>query len=221
MLSASQQKLISHFAHSVQSDSLRQCYIIKGEKGLGKKTACRKIAQYIMCETGTACGKCNGCLSALSGAHPDLGIISNGDKKVIEVDKLRDMKKAVYTKPANSKYRLYIIENAHLLDAPGQNAILKIIEEPPSYAVFIFVCDNLNTILPTIISRSHILEMEKWSVDDLKKIVPPCGDNEYMYSYSMGSIGALLELSADEEFAKFDNNDALQQEKNLCKYDVP
>lgn len=202
MLSASQEKLISHFANSVQTDSLRQCYIIKGEKGLGKKTACRKIAQYIMCETGSACGKCNGCLSVLSGAHPDCSTISNGDKKVIEVDKLREMKKAVYTKPTNSKYRLYIIENAHLMDAPGQNAILKIIEEPPPYAVFIFVCDNLNTILPTILSRSHVLEMGKWSMEDLKKAVPLEGDKEYMYSYSMGSIGALLELSTDEEFAK-------------------
>lgn len=205
MLSVSQEKLISHFAHCVKTDSLRQCYIIKGEKGLGKKTACKKIAQYIMCENGSACGKCNACLSVISGAHPDMSTISNGDKKVIEVDKLREMKKTVYTKPTNSKYRLYVIENAHLMDAPGQNAILKIIEEPPSYAVFIFVCDNLNTILPTILSRSHVLEMGNWSVEDLKKAVPLDNDKEYMYSYSMGSIGALKELSSDEEFLELRN----------------
>ena len=201
MLSASQEKLISHFANSVKEDTLRQCYIIKGEEGVGKKTVCRQIARYLMCEEGTACGKCNGCLSTIEGAHPDCTIISNEDKKVIAVDKLRAMKKEVYTKPAKSRYRLFIIENAHLMDAPGQNAILKIIEEPPSYAVFIFICDNLGTILPTIISRSHILELEKWSQEDLRKAMPLEKDREYMYSYSMGSIGALKSLSTDEDFA--------------------
>ena len=201
MLSSSQKKLISHFENCVKTDCLRQSYIIKGEKGVGKKTAAKKIAEYIMCETHSACGSCNGCQSVKTGAHPDCTIISNEDKKVIEVNKLRAMKKDVFIKPAMAKYRLFIIENAHLLDAPGQNAILKIIEEPPSYAVFIFICDNLNTILPTILSRSHILDMEKWSTEDLKEAMPLSNDKEYMYSYSMGSIGNLKELLEDEEFS--------------------
>ena len=205
MFSSSQKKLISHFESCVKSGTLRQSYIIKGEKGLGKKTAAKKIAEYIMCENHSACGKCGGCLSVKTGAHPDYAIISNEDKKVIAVDKLRAMKKDVFTKPIMSKYRLFIIENAHLMDAPGQNAILKIIEEPPSYAVFIFICDNLNSILPTIISRSHILDLEKWSSEDLKIALPLPKDKEYMYSYSMGSIGSLKELSQDEEFADLRN----------------
>lgn len=200
MLSSSQKKLISHFENCVKTDCLRQSYIIKGEKGLGKKTAAKKIAEYIMCQSHSACGTCSGCQSVKMGAHPDCTIISNEDKKVIAVDKLRAMKKDVFTKPAISKYRLFIIENAHLMDAPGQNAILKIIEEPPSYAVFIFICDNLNTILPTILSRSHILDLEKWNIQDLKEALPLPKDKEYMYSYSMGSIGALKELFHDEEF---------------------
>ena len=205
MFSSSQKKLIEHFENAVRSDSLRQCYIIKGDHGLGKKTAVKKIKEYIMCQNGTACGKCNNCLTLVSGANPDCKTISNGEKQTIEIGKLRDMIKDVYVKPVSCKYRLFIIENAHLMDAPGQNAILKLIEEPPSYAVFILICDNLNAILPTIISRSHILEIENWSIEDLKSACPLGKEDEYMYTYCLGNIGMLKEVSADEDFAVLRN----------------
>ena len=131
MFSSSQQRLISYFENAVAGDSLRQAYIIKGEAGLGKKEACKKISRYIMCYSGNACGKCNGCMSFDKGANPDCVRVSNEDKKTIELDKIRNMIKEVYIKPINGKYKLFIIENAHLMDAAPQNALLKVIEEPP------------------------------------------------------------------------------------------
>lgn len=202
MFSSSQTKLLSYFKNAAQKDELRQSYIIKGEAGLGKKEVLKKICQYIMCDNTSACGKCNGCLSLDAGAHPDVTIISNGDKKTIEMHKIRDMIKEVYTKPVRSKHKLIVIQNAHLMDAAPQNAILKVIEEPPSYAVFILVCDNTNSILPTIISRSMVLELERWSQDDLKRIYPLPKEDEYMYTYCLGSIGMLKSISSDENFRK-------------------
>lgn len=200
MFSDSQNKLISYFSNAVATDSLRQAYIIKGESGLGKKEVCKKISQYIMCHKGTACGGCNGCLSYSKGANPDCVRVSNDDKKTIELQKIRNMIKEVYIKPLTGKYKLFVIENAHLMDAAPQNALLKVIEEPPPYAVFVMICDNLNAILPTILSRSVVIELEKSSVEDLKKICPVSDDNSYMYTYCMGNIGMLKSISSDENF---------------------
>lgn len=197
MFSASQQKLVSYFQNAVATDTVRQMYIIKGEAGLGKKEVLKKISQYIMCQNGTGCGRCNSCESLALGANPDCIRISNGDKKTIELQKIRDMIKEVYIKPVRSKYKLFIIENAHLMDDAPQNALLKVIEEPPLYAVFVLLCDNLNSILPTILSRAMTLELERSSVDDLKRICPLPKENEYMYTYSLGNIGALKAISSD------------------------
>jgi len=200
MFSSSQKKLISYFENAVATDSLRQAYIIKGESGLGKKEALKKISKFIMCQKGTACGECNGCLSLDKGANPDCVKVSNGDKKTIELEKIRNMIKEVYIKPISGKYKLFIIENAHLMDAAPQNALLKVIEEPPPYAVFVMVCDNLNSILQTILSRSVVLELEISSIEDLKAICPLDSDNSYMYTYCMGNIGMLKSISSDENF---------------------
>lgn len=200
MFSSSQQRLVTYFENAVSTDTLRQTYIIKGEAGLGKKYVTSKISEYIMCKSGQACGSCNSCLSLKAGANPDASIISNGDKKTIELKKIRDMIKEVYTKPVGGRYKLFVIENAHLMDDAPQNALLKVIEEPPQYAVFILVCDNLNTILPTILSRSHVLGLDAWSVEELKAVYPLPGDSQYMYTYCLGNIGMLKNISGDEEF---------------------
>lgn len=200
MFSSSQKKLISYFENAVGEDSLRQTYIIKGESGLGKKEALKKISEYIMCRTGSACGTCNGCQSLLANANPDCIRVSNGDKKTIEIQKIREMIKEVYIKPIGSKYKLFIIENAHLMDAAPQNALLKVIEEPPQYAVFVLVCDSIGSILPTILSRAFVLELERSSIDDLRSIFPLPKEDEYMYTYCLGNIGTLKSISSDDNF---------------------
>ncbi len=206
MFSSSQEKLVSYFENAVKDDSLRQTYIIKGESGLGKKEALKKISQYIMCHDGTSCGVCNGCQSLFANANPDCVRVSNGDKKTIELQKIRNMIKEVYIKPVGSKYKLFIIENAHLMDAAPQNALLKVIEEPPQYAVFVLLCDNLNTILPTILSRAFVLELWRSSIDDLRKICPLSKEDEYMYTYCLGNIGTLKSISSDENFKSLRQN---------------
>ncbi len=196
----SQEKLISYFKSAAADGNLRQTYVIKGDRGVGKKEALKEISRYIMCQSSSGCGTCNSCESLSAGANPDCVRVSNGDKKTIELQKIRSMIKEVYIKPVMGKYKLFIIENAHLMDAAPQNALLKVIEEPPLYAVFVLLCDNLNSILPTILSRAMTLEMERADTEDLKKIFPLPKKNEYMYAYSLGNIGTLKSISADEDF---------------------
>ncbi len=200
MFSSSQERLISYFEAAAKTDTLRQTYIIKGEAGIGKKFLLKRISRHIMCQSHEACGSCNICQSLELGANPDCICISNGDKKTIELQKIRSMIKEVYIKPVTGTHKLFIIENAHLMDAAPQNALLKVIEEPPWYAIFILVCDNLNTILPTILSRAVTLEVGRASIDDLKRICPLSPADEYMYTYCLGNIGVLKSISTGSEF---------------------
>ena len=85
---------------------------------------------------------CNGCHTVSAGTNPDVVRISNEDKASIGVDKIREMIKDVYVRPIISDKKVIVIENAHLLTKGAQNALLKVIEEPPEYAVFIIVCET-------------------------------------------------------------------------------
>lgn len=200
MYSSAQKELLDYFENATRKDALRQCYIINGEAGVGKSFVLNKIKEFIICDTNTACGKCNSCMSLKKGANPDCHEVSNGDKKLIALDKIRAMIKEVYIKPVGGRYKLFVIENAHLMEAPAQNALLKVIEEPPSYAVFILVTDNIGTMLATILSRSMILEQKRWSREDLQRVCPLPTEDGYLYDCALGNIGTLLSMASDEKF---------------------
>ena len=202
MLSGEQQKIVSYFENALKTDSLRHAYIIHGEKGLGTKTVADSVGLLFACKTHSGCGQCNGCKSACLGANPDVIRLSNGDKKNYEVSKIRELIKKLYEKPSGGKYKLVVIENAHLLGEICQNALLKAIEEPPSYAVFILLCDNISEILPTIMSRVMLLELMNWKKHELKEVLPLEESEAFLYDYCMGNVGTLMEAASDPEFKK-------------------
>lgn len=200
MLSSQQQKILVHFENAIAADSLRHAYIIEGEKGMGKKYLCDRIQLYFACHTGRACGECSGCKSAQIGANPDIIRVSNGDKKNYEIDSVRALIKKVYERPIVSSHKLIIIQNAHALGKICQNALLKVIEEPPPYAVFILLCDNLSTILPTVLSRVMVMKLSMWSEDELRACHALDRADDFFYGYAMGNIGTLISVSSDEGF---------------------
>lgn len=201
MLSKSQSKILEHFKTSVINEKLNQTYVIYGDSGYGKKYICNEILKTVMCENKTGCGKCKGCMTVISKANPNITEISNEEKKIIDIDKIRFLKSRVYMKPINSTYSFFVIKNAELMTASAQNALLKIIEEPPRYAVFILLCNNIKYLLPTVISRSFKFELMPFSEDEMKKIYPLENDKEFMYSYSMGSMDILKKINGNELFS--------------------
>ena len=200
MLSSGQQKLLSYFENAVKTDGVRHAYLLKGAHGSGKKYISRMAELYFACQNGTACKQCNGCKSAMAGANFDIIRLSPNEKKRYEVQTVRQLIKKVYEKPLGGKYKLVVIEDAHLMESVCQNALLKIIEEPPSYAVFLLLCDNISSILPTILSRVTPLELLPWSKNELRDFMPLGEEDEFLYSYCMGNPGVLLSLYEDEEF---------------------
>lgn len=192
-----QEQTTDFFAKLIKGGRLGHAYLLLGARGCGKKTVCKYITSMIMCANKSACMHCNGCLTVKEGTNPDVVLINNGGKASIGVDKIREMIKDVYVRPLISDKKVIVIENAHLLTKGAQNALLKVIEEPPEYAVFFLLCDNKSTILPTVISRVNTINIPPLSQAHLKKIVPDAPD--FLYHYCRGNAGVLKELMEDEQ----------------------
>ena len=192
-----QEQITDFFAKLIKGGRLGHAYLLLGDRGCGKKTVCNYITCMIMCAIRSACMHCNGCLTVKEGTSPDVIRINNGEKASIGVDKIREMIKDVYVRPLISDKKVIIIENAHLLTKGAQNALLKVIEEPPEYAVFFLLCDNKSTILPTVISRVNTINIPPIKQSHLKKIVPDAP--EFLYHYCRGNVGVLKELMSDEQ----------------------
>ena len=197
MYSYYQQKIISHFKDALLSKTVRHAYVISGQAGVGKKTVSQTLKLLFACKTFSACSSCNGCQSAMSGANPDIITMTNSGKNSYEIDQIRALIKSVYEKPMNSPYKLVILENAHLLGEKCQNALLKVIEEPPPYAVFVLLTDEVSMMLPTIMSRVMHMELLPWKENELRQFVSA---EDFFYKYSMGNVGSLISLLKDEDF---------------------
>ena len=200
MLSFYQQKLLSYFENSIKDDSVRHAYILKGPRGVGKKYLSHLIELYFACNHSMACKECTGCKSAIAGANFDIVRLVPNEKNKSDIQKVRTIIKRVYEKPSGGKYKFVVIESAHIMESVCQNALLKIIEEPPAYVVFLLLCDSVSNILPTIMSRVMTLELLPWSKEEMVSCFPLDNEDSFLYNYCMGNPGVLKSLLEDENF---------------------
>lgn len=207
MLSSEQSKIKSYFIGAIKDKSVRHAYILSGGGGLGKKHLAKEVSLAFACEKGEACGSCPSCLSAKKGANPDIISLLRDDGKEYPIAEIRDLISQIHKKP-NGEYKLIVINDAHLLNEKCQNALLKTIEEPPPYAVFIFMCQNKLSLLPTVRSRSLSVELHPWKEDEMKKAFPLGKDKDFLYALSGGNPKMLLSTAADDEFINL-RNDAI------------
>lgn len=134
---------------------LSHCYILVGPQGSGKKTLAKIMAAAMEC-TGKGdqpCGVCPDCHKIFGGGHPDV-ITVDSDKATVPISVIRQMQADAYIKPNEGRRKIYLIPRAQEMQAPAQNALLKLLEEPPSYCTFLLMTDNPEKILTTVRSRS-------------------------------------------------------------------
>ena len=136
-------------------------YLISGPEGSGKHTLARLLAAAILC-TGAdrPCGKCTACRKVLEGVHPDFITVDDPEKKTVPVDLIRRARADMYVMPNESEHKLYLFPRAQDMGIPGQNALLKVLEEPPSYGVFLLLTTNPDALLPTVRSRCTEIRMQ-------------------------------------------------------------
>ena len=130
--------------------------VIDGGTSSQRIEAAKRTAMILLCENAydAPCGKCRSCLKALSSSHPDMILVTlPEDKKTYPVDTLRAVRDDAYLVPNESDMKIYIIDSAELMPPYAQNALLKVLEEPPSYVMFILLCEGRAALLPTVMSR--------------------------------------------------------------------
>lgn len=129
-------------------------YLISGPEGSGKKTLTRLLAAAALC-TGEQkpCMSCSHCRKVLSGTHPDFITVDDPEKRFVPIELIRDTQADLYIQPNEGHRKIYLFPRAQDMLIPAQNALLKILEEPPAYGVFILLTDNAEKLLPTVRSR--------------------------------------------------------------------
>ncbi len=225
-----QQQMREHMQHALVTDKVSHAYIISGENGSGKEFIARVFAKALQCENRKdegeyreSCNECPSCVKALSGNHPDIITITHEKPASIGVDDIRQqLRDDVIIKPYESRYKIYIIPEGEKMTPAAQNALLKTLEEPPSYIVIIILTNNLNAFLPTIISRCIVLPMKPVRDDSIVEyLMKECQVVDYKAalcaSFARGNVGKALELASNERFEKLKNEtiDLVSRLKNL------
>ena len=157
------EKVKEQISFLLNSGRLPHAIILEGETGIGKRTLAREIAAALVCRSGVSkpCYECTQCQKAEKGYHPDIFEYKpKGGARSFHVETVRNVINDVYVAPNEADYKVYILCNAHFMNDSAQNALLKVLEEPPSYAVFILTVENKSSMLETVLSRSVVLSLE-------------------------------------------------------------
>ncbi len=202
------QRLKKDLSRSLESGHISHFYLICGPEGSGRHTLARLLAAAIFCqERGKPCLSCGPCRKIMAGAHPDFITVDDPEKKTVPVDLIRQARADMYVQPNESEHKIYLFPRAQDMGIPSQNALLKVLEEPPEYGVFILLADNPERLLPTVRSRCTMLRLEPLSRDilepELKRLFPGAAteDIEAAIQRSGGALGQAKALLSQGETA--------------------
>lgn len=183
-----------------------QSILLTGPAGIGKLTLARILAAALLCSASPStvpCGHCSACRKAEQDIHPDITLIDLGDAE-IKVDTARTIRSDASVLPNESSRRVFLIRHAQNMNAVAQNALLKILEEPPSYAFFILMTENAGAILPTILSRCTQFSLAPLSTAELTALLreqyPDRSTDEITSAAAaaQGIVGTAAELLSGE-----------------------
>ena len=164
-----QQPIIQTLKNAIVQNRIAHAYLFCGPRGTGKTSIAKIFAKMLNCEdeSNKPCGKCTNCKMVQNGSHPDIIEIDAASNN--GVDEVRNLIDKVKYAPMQGKYKVYIIDEVHMMTAGAFNALLKTIEEPPAHVVFILATTEPNKVIPTIISRCQRFDFNKVSQKDIEK----------------------------------------------------
>ena len=163
-----QTHIIQTLKNAIIQNRIAHAYLFCGPRGTGKTSIAKIFAKTLNCTNSqdAPCGICENCKMAANGSHPDIIEIDAASNN--GVDEVRNLIDKVKYAPMQGKYKIYIIDEVHMMTSGAFNALLKTIEEPPAHVIFIFATTEPNKVLPTIISRCQRFDFNKVSVNDIK-----------------------------------------------------
>lgn len=164
-----QKELTATLRSSITSGRLAQAYLFCGPRGVGKTSCARIFARAVNClhptPEGEACGECESCVAISQGNSYNLMELDAASNN--GVDDIRQIIDQVAVPPQTGRYRVFVIDEVHMLTSQAFNAFLKTLEEPPSYAIFILATTEKHKVIPTILSRCQIYDFKRITVDDI------------------------------------------------------
>ncbi len=153
-----QEHVTGPLVNAVDSGRINHAYLFSGPRGCGKTSSARILARSLNCEQGptsTPCGVCGSCVALAPDGPGSLDVIEIDAASHGGVDDARDLRERAFFAPVNSRYKVYIVDEAHMVTTQGFNALLKVVEEPPEFLVFVFATTEPEKVLSTIRSRTH------------------------------------------------------------------
>lgn len=203
-----QDHIKDHMRKAIENNKVSHAYILSGEAGTGRKSLADAFALTILCEQegSNPCMSCHSCKQVLSGNHPDLIDVTHEKPSSIGVDDIREqINDTIMIRPYSGNYKIYIVDEAEKMTVQAQNALLKTIEEPPSYAVIILITTNPDAFLPTILSRCVQLKIKPlrdsmirdYLTDNLS--VPEIRADVYA-AFARGNLGRAKKIAESEDF---------------------
>lgn len=163
-----QQHVTRTLKNAIQLNRVAHAYLFAGTRGVGKTTMARVLAKALNCDRGPTpepCGACTTCVEITQGASMDIVEIDGASNRGI--DEIRDLREALRYLPSRGRYKIYIIDEVHMLTKEAFNALLKTLEEPPPHVVFIFATTELDKIPYTILSRCQRFEFKRVSLSGI------------------------------------------------------
>ena len=193
---------------SISHASVAHAYLFCGPRSCGKTTTALAFASALNCADptpeGDACGLCMSCLRIQAGNDADVQLISP-DGNQTKMEQMQEMIRSLNYAPLSGKYRVFIIEQADTLNPSSENCILKILEEPPPYAVLILLSANPNSLLPTIRSRCRVVRFSRASTSEIEEVLrrsSELSDDErrVIAACSQGLVGKAISGASGSEF---------------------
>lgn len=228
-----QPSITNTLKNAIRNQHLAQAFLFTGSRGVGKTTTARLLAKTINCTNVSkdieACNECESCTTFNNGQSLNIYELDAASNN--SVDDIRALVEQVRYAPVGGKYKVYIIDEVHMLSPNAFNAFLKTLEEPPSYAVFILATTEKHKIIPTILSRCQIFDFNRITVDDITKHLKEIAVKENVQAEEDGlhiiaqkADGAMRDaLSMFDQLVNFTNGNltykAVISNLNILDYD--
>ncbi len=191
----------------VANGTTRHAYLFAGPPGLGRRTLALRFAQALNCptplEAGVPCGQCRDCKQIAAMQHADLTVVqADAEGGTLKVDQIREARRTLVLKPYQAKYRVALFLRFQEANDNAANALLKTLEEAPSYAVLILTANNPEQLLPTIVSRCEVLRLRSLRIEEAQKELETrgleTGQARLIAHLSGGRFGYALRLLEDD-----------------------
>ena len=164
---AGQKHIVKTLKNALATNKIAHAYLFCGPRGTGKTSMAKLLAKALNCEEGIGhqCNHCSNCLAVIDGSHPDVIEIDAASNNGVDV--VRDLIEKVKYSPIKGRYKVYIIDEVHMMTSGAFNALLKTLEEPPAHVVFILATTEAHKVLPTIVSRCQRYDFSKVDDEDI------------------------------------------------------